>query len=159
MSTPEWAPLKNGIWSAPPARGLAETEPHSPSLEPEPEQEPEDQPLPPPPVSFAQPHSPSPEPEPEQPPEDDQVVPTGGVASFAQPHSPSPSPVNDNGPPHPDDIQDENPGPDDEPELDENGYEVDDRMVSNDEYRGGYCTYSIYNKDEYVEEDIRNYDD
>jgi len=153
MSKPEWAPLKNGIWKAPPSRGLAETEPHSPSPEPEPEQEPEDQPPPPPPVSFAQPHSPSPEPDPEQPEQpDDRVVPTG-VASFAQPHSPSPSPVN-NGPPHPDDI------PDDEPELDENGYEIDDRMVSNDEYRGGYRTYNIYNKDdEYIEEDIRNYDD
>ena len=142
MSTP-WAPLKNGIWSAPPARGLAETEPIAPSPEPEPEHEPKEEV----PVSFAQPHSPSPEPEPEQPPEDDQVVPTG-VASFAQPHSRSPSPG------HPDDVPDENGPDDDEPEFDGNGYEV--------EYRGGVRMYSNDDsKDDcgYVEEDIRNYDD
>ena len=130
MSTPVWDPIKNGIWKAPPDRGLAETEPIAPSPEPEPEPEPEQQ-APVSVVSFAQPHSlsPSPEPEPEQP---------------KVPSSPRYS-----GPLHPDDIPYEH-GPGETPEFDSHGYEV--------EYGGGVRTYHIDNRD-YQEEDIRNYDD
>ena len=117
MSTPVWDPIKNGIWKAPPDRGLAETEPIAPSPEPEPEPE---QQAPVSVVSFAQPHSlsPSPEPEPEQP---------------KVPSSPRYS-----GPLHPDDIPYEH-GPGETPEFDSHGYEV--------EYGGGVRTYHIDNRD------------
>ena len=153
MSTPVWDPIKNGIWKAPPDRGLAETEPIAPSPEPEPEPEPEQQ-APVSVVSFAQPHSLSPSPEPEQ------QAPVS-VVSFAQPHSLSPSPEPEpeqpkvpssprySGPLHPDDIPYEH-GPGETPEFDSHGYEV--------EYGGGVRTYHIDNRD-YQEEDIRNYDD
>lgn len=123
MSTPEWNPIKNGIWKASPSRGLAETEPIAPSPEPEHKHE-EDQP-PVTVVSFAQPHSPSPEPEPEQP----------EVPSSPR-YSPTPDPVNEEL--HPDDIPEN--GPDDEPEFDSHGYEI--------EYRGGFPICPIY-KDDY----------
>ena len=157
MSTPVWDPIKNGIWKAPPDRGLAETEPIAPSPEPEPEPEPEQQ-APVSVVSFAQPHSLSPSPEPE--PEPEQQAPVS-VVSFAQPHSLSPSPEPEpeqpkvpssprySGPLHPDDIPYEH-GPGETPEFDSHGYEV--------EYGGGVRTYHIDNRD-YQEEDIRNYDD